>query len=351
MPWLAAMVGAPLVSGAIGSMASADDRAAAVEANSKAIQQWLDVNVPDIEQQKIIMQRYIQTGELDPKSEEMMKLGPSAMEKVKEQLDPRLKNAQLDALSQLEDLGHSGGMTLADKANLQKSLIDINAADKGRRESIVDNFQRRGMGGSGAALIAQLQGAQDASTRQSNQELETLGSARQRALEAILKGGQLAGDIRGQEYGMAKDVAGSQDAIAKFNIQNAQGVQQRNVDRDNAAQEYNLNLKQRVSDANTDIANKEKVRNADLLQQQFQNRATVAAGRSGQYNQQANQLNNSADRTAQQWANIGSGVSQGIGAYGSYANNKDLLDKYFGQSNEFDPDKMDYDKDGNLIYG
>lgn len=300
----------------MGAQSSAADRKQAAQQNAQAIKEWMDLHIPDPAEQQVIMDRYIQTGELDPKSEEAYKLADTELSKVS--LDPKYKESQLRALSSLEDLGSSGGMTLNDEANLQKGLIDINSADRGRRESINDNFARRGMGGSGMELVAQLQGAQDAATRQSTQQLDTLGSARERALQAIMGGGELAGKMRGQEYGEQSDLAQARDAIAKFNTMNAQSIQQRNVDRSNQAQEYNLNNRQRISDANVDLANKEKIRNADLIQQQFQNRSAVAAGKTGQYNQNAAFSNAAADRTANNWANIGAGAGQTISSlYGS----------------------------------
>lgn len=305
----AAIAGAASVgANAIGAAKSAGDRQRAVDANKSAIQEWLDINIPDPESQKIALQKYVQTGQLDPKVEEAIKQDPSAFEKI--QSSPRLKQAQLSALSSLEDLGAKGGMTLEDDANLQKGMSSAATADRGRREAILNQYAARGLGGSGLELAAQMQSTQDASQRQNQAQLDTMASARARALQAIMGGGELAGKIRGQDYSEQADAAKAKDLINQFNTQNMQGVMNRNVNRQNQADEYNLGLKQRASDLNTGVANEQEKYNKGLNQQRYQNELARAAGVSGQYNKNADAYNKSAQQTADQWANIGSGIGQ-----------------------------------------
>lgn len=322
MPWVAPLV---MAAGSIGSAliakgAAADDRAAALNANKEAIQKWMDIHIPDPDEQKIALQRFVQTGTLTPAVEQAVKQDPSAFEQV--QIDPRLKEAQLGALSQLQDIGSSGGMQLEDKANLQHAMSDIASADKGRRDALAAQYASRGLGGSGLELASQLQGIQAANNQTSQAQLDTAASARQRALQAIMQGGQLAGSIRGQDYSQQADLARARDAISQFNARNLQDVTRRNTDRSNTAQQYNLGLQQNVANLNTGLANQEEMYNKGLIQQQFENRAKQAAGASGQYGNLANQYNANADRTAGMWAGIGSGIGQAAGQIGQYYNNQ-----------------------------
>lgn len=325
-----AALGAQLLSGAIGAASSAGDRARAVAANQEALKAWLDVNVPDPAAQKVVLQRFVQTGELGPELEAAVKRDATEFEKI--QLDPRLKETRMRALSSLEDIG-DGGLTLSDRADIERATSDINVMDRGKRESIVDSFARRGQLGSGAALTSQLMGAQGATNRASQMQLDTLAAARKRALDAIMGAGQLAGDIQSDDYKQQSDLAQARDAIAEFNTKNMQGVMNRNVDRRNAANEYNLNLRQKVSDANTKLANDEQIYNKGLIQQEFENKARKAAGLSGQYGKQADAYNDSANRTAGQWAAAGSAIGKGALAYG-------LSERQPRNTFQYDPEPM-----------
>ncbi len=329
MPWLAvAAVGAQVLSGAMGSAASAEDREAALSQNQQAVKAWLDVNVPDPEQQKVVLQRFVQQGTLSPELEQAVTRDVSAYEKI--QTDPRLKQSRLKALSSLEELGSSGGMTLSDEANLQKGLNDINVADRGRREAIADNAARRGISGSGFDQANQLRNAQDATNRQSQQQLDVLGSARDRALKAIMASGDLAGSIQQQDYNQQKDLAGARDSIADFNARALAGVNQRNTAARNITNAQNLKSRQDISNANVGIANQQETQNKGVYQQDFNNRAAKAAGLTGQYQQLGNAYNNAADRTAGTWAGVGSAVGKAGSAYANY----DALNKYLDKDKE-----------------
>lgn len=312
---LIAMIGANVAGGLIGNAASAGDRAAAVASNKAALQEWLDINVPDPAAQKVVLQKFVQTGEIDPQLETAIKRDPSSFENIR--VDPKLKQTRLRALDSLSDIGE-GGLTLQDKADLERATNEINVMDRGKRDSIVDSFARRGQSGSGLALAAQIQGAQGAVNRQSQNQLDTLASARKRALDAIVAGGNLAGDISDDDYKQQSDLASARDTIADFNTRNMQSIQQRNADRRNAANEYNLNLKQKISDANTKLSNDEQIYNKELLQKEFENKAKKAQGVAGQYGKMAEQSTADANRTAGQWAGIGSAVGKGALAYGMY---------------------------------
>ncbi len=352
MPWIAAVAAlAPIVTGAIGSAASASDRKKALEQSRAGLQAWMDVNVPDPEQQKVILQRFVQQGTLDPKLEQAVLQGASELEKIK--TDPRLKQSQLKALSSLEDIGSSGGLTLSDQANLQKGLNDVAVADRGRREAIADNMQRRGLSGSGFDQAAQLRNQQDATNLQSQQQLQTLGSARDRALQAITQGGSLAGQLRSQDYGEQKDLAGARDSIANFNARALAGVNHSNVGYQNEAQAANLKARQDIANANVGIANQQELHNKDVYQQQFDNQARKAGGLAGQNTILSNKYDQAADRTASGWAGAGSSVAQAGGAYGQSRNvgnnnvgKQDMPSKRvggFGDLNEWlDKDKEQY---------
>ena len=314
----AAAVG--LISGAMGAKESAADREQALKMHQDAIRSWLEVNVPDPEQQKLILQRYISTGEMTPELEQAVSQGQSEMGNTR--VDPSLKQAQLSALQKLQQIGSDGGLTLAEQATQQKTLADIESQNRGRQEAIANQYAARGLGGSGLELVQQQMSAQDATNRASQQQLSNLGSARERALQAIMQSGQLAGNMGEQEFDQQSKRAAAQDAINRFNTQNASSVAERNAAASNKAQQYNLDRRQAVSDANIGLANSEQQYNKNLIQQQFENQAKIAAGKSGQYAGAAGQYNQNAQAAADRWAGIGSGIVKAGSAYGQYDANK-----------------------------
>ena len=164
----------------------------------------------------------------------------SAMEGVS--TDPRLKQAQLAALASMQEIGTSGGLTAADKAQLSRVQGDVAQADRGRREAILQRMSARGMGGSGMELLAQLQSSQGATDRASQAGLDISGMAQQRALQALNQAGGMAGGIRGQDFGEQSQIAAAQDAISKFNAANTQQSNQFNAGVLNNTGQFNAGL-------------------------------------------------------------------------------------------------------------
>lgn len=284
---------------------------------SQSVDEWRKLATPDIEQMKIQLEGLVQQGQMTPEEAQNVLLGQSDMNNIS--LDPKLKQTQMDALSSLMDISDSGGMTTMDKANLSKIQNQEMAAQRGQREAILQNAQARGMGGSGLEMMAQLQNQQDSATRQSQRDLDVAGMAQQRALDSLIQGGNMAGQIGAQDFGQQAQVAGANDAIARFNAQNQNANNQFNVSARNQAQAQNLAEKQRVADQNVNNRNQSQMNNKALIQQDFQNRATKAGGMSGSLANQAGM------KQGQQQADtqfIGNLVGAGVSAYTAGANKK-----------------------------
>ena len=206
--------------------------------------------------------------------------------------DPRLKEQQLAALASLSDIGKNG-MTVQDRANMAKMQAEVGQADRGRREAIQQNMAARGMGGSGMALLAQMQNAQSATDRSAQQGLDIQGMSQARALQALQQSGVLAGNIRGQDFSEQARVAEAKDAVNKFNAQQQQQGSQYNTSAQNAAAQYNTGAqneagmynnrgRQAVAGSNVDAANHAQyTNNVTIPGQRFGNSVAVAQGRSG----------------------------------------------------------------------
>lgn len=180
--------------------------------------------------------------------------------------DPRLQEQQMASLGALKDLAASGGMTDMDKANMSRSQSENAQADTGRRDAIMQGMARRGMGGSGNELLAQLQSSQAATDRSAQQGLDINGMAQQRALDAMMRGGDLAGSIRGQQFGEKAQVANARDAISKFNSANANSNSQFNASAGNNMNQFNTGNQLATDTGNRDTGVKVGMFNANQTQ-------------------------------------------------------------------------------------
>lgn len=293
------------------------DRAAARRAQADALAQYANISPPSIDDQNLDLSLFENIGALSPTLESNISMGPSAMENIA--LDPRLAQAQMGALEQLSQMGEVG-LLPGERAALNQARRAAASEAQAKSAQLMDEYARRGMGGSGAELAARLQAGQSAADRQSQESDRLMQMAQERALSSISGAGNLAGQIGNQQFGQQSDVAKAKDYINQFNTQNQQNVQQRNVQNQNQAQLRNLETSQDIANKNVSTKNYQQEKNKGLLQQNFQNQMNLAAGRAGQYQGMANNAQQNAANTANMWSNIGKGVDTAAGAY--FANSK-----------------------------
>lgn len=265
------------------------------------------LKLPDTKEQELLYEMLQSQGTLTPEMQQLINLGPSAMDSVN--TDPRLKQAQLNALSQLGEIGQNG-MTLQDQSNLQKIQTQVGQQDRGAREAILQNNARRGTSGSGFELAAQLASQQASGDRAAQAGLDVAAQAQSRALEAILKGGDLSGSMRSQDFGEQSAKAQAQDAISRFNAQNSQNVQGQNVATRNTAQAANLQNRQAISAQNVALRNQQQQHNKGLIQQNFDNQIKRAGGTASINAANTNATNQQNQSNSQQQTQlIGTGIT------------------------------------------
>lgn len=168
-------------------------------------------------------------------------MGPSEMGSIV--TDPRYREAEMAALRELEDQSKNG-FTASDLADIQRTETLANRANRGRIESIRQNMQARGMGGSGLDLVAQMQSAQDANEMAALKALEREGMMQDRKSQATMNLGSTASRLQGRDFQQAASKAQAADEIARFNAQTR-----------NQAQQYNMQNRQNISNANADLRN------------------------------------------------------------------------------------------------
>lgn len=333
----AAMIAGSLASSAIGSAQAQSQANAANAARQSAINQWLAVNVPDPRQQQIELQNYQVTGQLSPELETAFQQSQSGLSDIS--LDPTSRNAEVDALSKMQGLANNGGLDAQAEQQITQATNQANANERGQRGAIVQNAMARGMGqGGGSMLEAELQASQGDANQAAASGQAAAAAAQMRALQALQASSNMGATLNSQDYQQKANAAEAQDAINRFNTQNSQNVANSNVTNANAAQAANLANTQSVANANTGVANQQETANKALVQQQFNNESTKAAGASGQYAGAAAQANTNATNTANMWSGIGQSLSKGIGALGQYQNNKSSTSS---TSDNPAPDSMD----------
>lgn len=312
MPWLIAAA-APIVTSAIGqAMSQGDkDKASALQAQGLAGIQKLQA--PTADDLKVALQQYKLTGQMSPELQSIINLGPSEMAKVG--TNPALMQAQMSALSKLQQMGN-GGFNPQDLAALAK--IQNQAAGQGQAQqaSALQAMQQRGIGGGGNELAARLAAAQGASNQVSQAGMDVQSQAAQRALQAIMQSGQLGGQIRGQDFSEQSQKAQAQDLISRFNAANQQNVMGQNVGARNQAQYYNLGNAQNISNMNTGVANQQATMNAQAKQQAYMDALQKASAMYGGQQTAANQALTRAGQDQGMWSGIGQGIGTAAQGYG-----------------------------------
>lgn len=284
-----AIVGS-VASGVASKNASSGAQGNANDAANIAFQKLSEVGLPPDTAKAIVYQQFQQKGIMTPDLEQHINQTASQMANV--QGSSQAQGAQMQALQALQQRGQTG-LTPEDRAALNQVRQQTATDTQAKQQQIMQDFAARGQGGSGASLIAALQGAQSGANAESQAGDRLSAMASQNALQAIGQAGTLGGQIQQQQFGEQAQKAQAQDVINQFNTQNQIGQQARNVQAQNAAQQSNLANAQNLSNANTQQANQELLRQNQAQQQDWEDtvqRAQVQAGGANTYAQQQSQL-------------------------------------------------------------
>jgi len=321
---MAGAIAAPIIGGAIGQQQSQADSKRAAKLQREALARLDALQLPEYDQIGYQdLEDYSGLSQYDPMQEIVQTQDPSQMAGIS--LDPNMRGAQLQALQSLADIGQNG-YTLSDRAALTGIQDDLATRSRGAREAITQNMQQRGISGSGLELAAQLSNQQAAASDASRSGMALAGQAQQRALQALIDRGSMAGNMESQDFARQAQVAQAQDAINRFNTQNRQGVLGSNVDRSNDAQLKNQALMAQQIDkrnANTVFNNVDRVgMNNDTRNMGFQNAYQRAGGQATALNNAANQRMGQAAQTQATWGGVGQGIGGGLATYAAYGDDK-----------------------------
>jgi hypothetical protein len=163
----------------------------------------------------------------DPEKFSAMVQGRTEMEQITE--DPRLRQSQMGALQQLQDIQAGGGYTTAERGDIEQISQDMLTRQRGAEMAGLQRAQSRGLGGSGLNLMADLTRRQGGIGAASQAGFDIAKGGALRAMQAGQAAGQLGGQVRGQEFGQQAQVKSAQDAINRANIAAQNQGQQFNI--------------------------------------------------------------------------------------------------------------------------
>jgi hypothetical protein len=312
MAMLAAAVAAPVVGGIVGNIMGAKDRAAAQAAMAQAYAQLEAIGVPPDLSQALIYKEFQSAGVLTPELESDIQLGKSQVEQIK--TDGSTRDAQMTALNKMLQTGQQG-LTSVDRAALNEAQGQALKAAEGQRQGVIQNMAQRGMGGSGAELIAMLGAGQQADQLNSDAALKQSAQSQMAALQAMSQAGQLGGQVRSSDFSEANTKASAADTIAQWNAQNQTAQQMRNIAAKNTAQGANLQAAQSLGNSNTSMYNQELNRQNEAKRTNWLDQLNLAQAKAQALTGQAQNYRNQAQQTQQMYTGIGAGVGQGVAGY------------------------------------
>lgn len=311
-PFTIAAIGAPIVGGLIGNIAGQSDRKKQREAMKQALRELEAIGAPPDLSREIIFKEFERAGILTPELEQEVQIAESEVGKIKE--DQSIRDTQRQALEMLKQRSQVG-LSGEDRAALNQVRSEVQRDSEAKRQQILQQMQARGMGGSGAELMAQLQSAQGASDQAAAGSDALMAQAQQRALQALSESGRMAGDVRSQDFNVESTKAQALDERNRMLAQNSVARQAANVGRLNQAQMANLAEQQRIQDANTSMTNQERLRQVNEQGALFDRKLGLASAKSGALTGQAGFYGQQAQQTQNMFAGIGQGIGQGAGAY------------------------------------
>lgn len=104
------------------------------------------------------------------------------------------------------------GRDVISEAQQEQALFEADARAKQRQRAVLQQMQRQGLAGSGAGLVAQLQGEQTEQQAAREQSLRAVQEAEQRRRQSLGQAASLAGQIRGQNVNVESANVGTMNA-------------------------------------------------------------------------------------------------------------------------------------------
>jgi hypothetical protein len=237
----------------------------------------------------------------------------NAPELIQEAGSETEKRVQREALQKYAAMSETGRDVISD-AQREQALFEADARSKSRQQQLMEGLRRQGQLGSGAGLVAQLQGEQ--ADRQLSREasLQGVQQAEMRRREALGQAASLAGQIRGQNVNVESSNVGTMNSFNQ-RLANAKNMyNQYAAGARNEAQSINQQREIARNAANVGTTNKYAMYNRE--------QALAARERARQFDENlTNRMfdvrggaeRNRAAGEMQKFADYGTAITSGIG--------------------------------------
>lgn len=255
-------------------------------------------------------------------------IGIDYPEKIQESSIAR--DAQMQALEQLGARTKQRGLSLQEKANLEQANQNVLRQNRSQTEAIQSNYGNRGMGGGTMELAQVLNNQRAGANTASDQALKAAGDAETRALQDLMNYGQMAGQVRGQDFNInsANTDTKNRFALTKFN--NLQNVANQNTATANQAQQFNIANDVDRAKTNLQQSNQGKVWRTTAAQQKYEAATNKQKALANAYNgvASANDANAAAwQNTISGTMNMGAGMAKNQQDQNNFDSYMDYLNK------------------------
>ena len=182
----------------------------------------------------------------------LLEMTPEDVQAQLIQEDPTLRNTEIAALQQMQQLADKGE-TAQDAYNYMLANQRAGTESRGQQEAIINEMQRKGAAGSGLEYALRTQAAQSAVDRFAEQQ--ALQAAKKAELQALanVQQSNMAGDIRGEDLRAQSSNVNALNQFALENSRNRQLTAQRNIDRQNVNAQNELSQRRQVQQGNVEL--------------------------------------------------------------------------------------------------
>jgi hypothetical protein len=159
------------------------------------------------------------------------------------------QEAQLQALRQMQGVAQAGGYTNLERDQIAQAQRQAAGYEKSQRDAQLQQMQMRGMAGGGGEMAARLQAQQGGANRAAGAATDIATQAQMRALQAMQAGGQIGASQQSAanaQQTVAGNRASALDAFNQANTNRQQQVNQRNAASTAAARTQNTQDRQSV---------------------------------------------------------------------------------------------------------
>lgn len=307
----------------IGSLASASDRDKAQKAMQEAYDTLKNTPMPPDLSKRLVIEKLQDAGVWKPEMEQAIDVGVSKVYEIQE--SPEFRQKQLATLAGLEEISKTG-MSATARAEMNKLRMQAARDEQSRRQSLMQQMQARGLAGGGAELAAQLASQQGAATQEAEAADRLAAQQEQAKMSALTQMGGMAGQVRGQEFDIARTKAEAADRFKMFDISAKRDIEQRRAAQETAARQYAIQNQQRLADINTQMANMETQRQAQAQRQYWLDQQARAQTQAGAMLGQSQMYQQQAQAQQQSWGQIGGAAAGGLSALGQYGMGAGLRD-------------------------